>query len=431
MNKTLLYDLDDKMPLKHVGIYGFQELLSILVATLLIANICSVSVGAGLIGAGLSTIIYILITRWKSNVYISNSGTYVAPVLFAFATGGATSALVGAITICIIYCLFGIIFQHFSIDTLYKFLPIPLIASVTILIGLSLIGFVPTYLGDTGIWGTIIALIVAVSIVVTMHYGKGKMKTLPFLVGVGIGYVLCIILTITGIAPLVDFSVFNNVQLLQIPDFNFLHLTPISTTTIVSIIIIYAAYSLTGACEIIADHQAMSVVIGRDLFKLNGIRRIFVAMGIANAASGFISGLGQTSYGEGTGCTAASKVANAKVTFTTSLFLIFMGFCGPIQALMVSIPSIVFAGASLVLYPLIAIAGFKMLINNQVNLDNSKNLALVAVPISVGLGGIVIGGSTISFSGTALALIIGIILNLILKDKKEVQKETQKETETT
>ena len=99
----MIYKLDDKIPIKHVFLYGFQELLAIIVATLLIANICNVSVGAGLIGAGVSTIIYILITRWKSNVYISNSGTYVAPCLFALATGGPTAALIGAITICIIY----------------------------------------------------------------------------------------------------------------------------------------------------------------------------------------------------------------------------------------------------------------------------------------------------------------------------------------
>lgn len=419
----MIYNLDDKMPLKHVGIYGFQELLAIIVATLLIANLVGVSTGAGLIGVGLSSILYVLCTRGKSNVYISNSGTFVAPCLFAFAAGGATAALIGAAVICVVYIIFGTIFERFSIDTLYKFLPMPLIASVTILIGLSLIGYVPTYLGETGNWGTIVALVSAIAIVLTMHYGKGRMKTLPFLVGVGTGYVMSIILTVTGVASLVDFSVFSGMKLFQLPTFNFMMLTPISWSVIISTIVIYLAYSLTGACEVIADHEAMSVVIGEDLFKKNGIGRIFRAVGLANLLSGFMSGLGQTSYGEGTGCAAASKVANARVTFATSVFLIVLGFFGPFQSFIVSIPSCVFAGASLVLYPLIAIAGFKMLINNKVDLDNSKNLALVAVPISIGLGSIALGGSTFSLSGTALALIVGIILNLILKEHKLVWKE--------
>jgi uracil permease len=166
----------------------------------------------------------------------------------------------------------------------------------------------------------------------------------------------------------------------------------------------------------------MSAVIGHDLIKENGIGRIFVAMGLANGVSGLISGLGQTTYGEGTGCTAVSRVASAKVTGITSIFLILMGFCGPVQALMVSIPSIVYAGASLVLYPLISVAGFKMLINNHADLDKSKNMLLVGLPISIGLGGILLGGSNFSLGGTALALITGIVLNLILKEKSETNE---------
>ena len=412
----MIYNLDDRMPLKHILLYGVQELLAILVATLLIASICGVSVGAGLIGAGLSTLLYILITKGNSNVYISNSGAFVAPVLFAFGTGGATAAVVGGITICVIYIIFGFIFGRLNIATMYKFLPKPLIGAVTILIGLSLIGYVPTYLGESGGWGLVIALITAFIIALVMHYGKGKAKTLPFLIAVGVGYILSVILTLTGVAPLVDLSVFKDAHLFQIPTFNFMALNSIDLTTFFSVVIMYMAYSISAICEVIADHQAMSVVIGDDLFERNGIKRIFIAMGCANALSGIVSGLGQTTYGEGTGCAAASKVANARVTAMTSILLVLMGFCGYIQALMVSIPSCVFAGASLILYPLISIAGFNMLINNQVDLSNAKNMLMVGLPISIGLGGIIIGGANFSLSGTALALIVGIILNLILKE---------------
>lgn len=72
----------------------------------------------------------------------------------------------------------------------------------------------------------------------------------------------------------------------------------------------------------------------------------------------------------------------------------------------------------MVLYPLISIAGFKMLINEKTNLDNTKNVLLVSIPIAIGLSGIAIGGSTFALSGIALALIVGIILNLVLKDKE-------------
>lgn len=414
----MIYKLDDHMPFKHVVLYGIQELFAILIATLLIASICDVSVGAGLIGAGVATLIYILFTRGHSNVYVSNSGAYVAPVLLAFGLGGATGAIIGALTVCVIYILFGLIFQQISLENMYKLLPKPLIGTITILIGLSLINYIPSYLGDSGIWGICIALLVVLVIALVMHYGSNRIQTLPFLIAVGVGYIVCLILTITNIYPCIDFSIFNNATLFAVPEFNFMNLNSIGSAAIITIIITYLAYSFSGICEVIADHQAMSVVIGEDLFEKNKISRIFLAMGCANAVSGFTSGLCQTTYGEGTGCAAASRVANYRVTAFTSILLILLGFCGYIQAFIVSIPSVIFAGASFVLYPLIAIAGFKMLINNRIDLDNSKNMIIVAVPLAIGLSGIAIGGTTFSLGGTALALVVGIILNLILREKK-------------
>lgn len=416
--KNLIYDLHDKIPFKHILLYGFQELLAVIVATLLIASICGVPVGTGLIGAGCATLIYILFTRGKSNVYISNSGAFVAPVLYAFATGGATATIIGGITIMVVYLLMGFFFQKLSIEGLYKIMPKTLIAAITILIGLSLIGYIPTYLGDSGIWGLVVAFITAFSIGLTMFYGKGKLQTLPFLIGILVGYAASIIITLTGVTSLIDINAFKNVTLFQVPRFNFLNMTSISWATALSVIIMYIAYALSCSCEVLADHQAMSVVINHDLLNEVGIFRVFAATGIANCFSGFISGLGQTSYGEGTGCTAASRVASARITAAASVFLILMGFCGYVQAAIASIPSAVFAGASMVLYPLISISGFKMLINNHVDLDNNKNALLVSIPISVGLSGIAIGGASFALSGIALALIIGIILNLVLKENK-------------
>lgn len=417
-NTQLIYNTKDSIPLKHIALYGFQLLLAVLIATLLIANICNVPVGAGLIGAGCSTLIYIAITQGKSNVFISNSGAFVAPVIYAFATGGATGAIIGGLTIFIVYFLMGLLFQKLSINNLYKIIPKTLIASITILIGLSLINYIPTYLGSSGAWGLFVAFITMFVIGLTMFYGKGKLKTIPFLIGIVAGYIISLVLTLTGTAQLVDLSVFSGIRLFQIPNFNFLNINAIKLTTAFSIIIMYVAYALSCSCEIIADHQAMSAVIGQDILKEVGLGKTFIAMGTTNLLSSLVSGLGQTSYGEGTGCAAASKVASTKVSAFAAAMLILMGFCGYVQAAIASVPSAVFAGASMVLYPLISIAGFKMLINEKTNLNNTKNVLLISIPIAIGLSGISIGGSAFALSGIALALIVGIILNLVLKDKE-------------
>ena len=54
----------------------------------------------------------------------------------------------------------------------------------------------------------------------------------------------------------------------------------------------------------------------------------------------------------------------------------------------------------------------------KVDLNVQKNLIIVSAVLSLGISGLVVGGQIISFSATALALIIGVILNLILRDKE-------------
>jgi uracil permease len=52
----------------------------------------------------------------------------------------------------------------------------------------------------------------------------------------------------------------------------------------------------------------------------------------------------------------------------------------------------------------------------QVDLNVQKNLVITSAVLSLGISGLIIGNSTISFSATALALIIGVILNFVLKE---------------
>ena len=103
-----------------------------------------------------------------------------------------------------------------------------------------------------------------------------------------------------------------------------------------------------------------------------------------------------------------------RITIGAALMIIVLGFIGPVQALLASIPSCVFCGSALVLYGFIASSGIRML--QQVDLNQQKNLILVSVILSLGISGIALGGTTLSLSATALALVIGVFLNLILRE---------------
>jgi uracil permease len=266
-------------------------------------------------------------------------------------------------------------------------------------------------------WGVSVALVTMISIALISHYAKGLAKILPFLLGTLVGYAYAIILTVTKAYEVVDFSVFQNLKLFNLPDFAFVHWRPVGWSVLIPIIIMYIAYTISAMMECLSDHAALGGIIGVDLYQRPGLGRIFFGEGMANLVGSVFGGLGECSYGEGVACVGFSRVASTIVTLGAAAILILLGFLAPVQAFIASIPSCVFAGAAIILYGFIACSGVKML--QKIDLNIQKNLIIVSTVLSLGISGLVVGGDTISFSATALALIVGVILNLILREKGE------------
>ena len=189
-------------------------MLSCFTATALIGQVCGVPLSGAFLGAGLATIVYMVCTKGKSPMFISNSGAFVAPVVAALAAGGYTAVAIGGAVACIVYTIFGLIFYKIDVKYLYKFIPKVLIGSVTIVIGINLMGFIPGYIGDTGNLGLGIALITVLAIALSSHYFKGALSMFPFLIGTLVGYVVAIPF------GLVDFSKFEGIHVLRYQQFH-------------------------------------------------------------------------------------------------------------------------------------------------------------------------------------------------------------------
>lgn len=406
----MIYNVRDKMPFGKLILFSLQMMLSVFTATALIAQVCGVEMSGALIGAGLATITYAILTGFQSPMVISNSGAFVAPVLTAMALGGYSAIALGGLVSAIVYTIFGLIFSKVDIEKLYKFMPKVLIGAITVVIGVNLMPFIVSYIGDTGNVGFIIAFITMLAIAISSHYFKGVLSLFPFLIGTLVGYVASIPF------GLVDFSKFNGISLFKMPSFAFMHWTRIDPAIILPIVLLFAAFTVSAVCEALSDHKALSNIIGQDLYAKPGLARIFTGEGVANLVGSVFGGLGQCSYGESVGTIGFSKCASIYPTIGAAVLLIFMGFFEPIQAFIASIPSCVIGGGSAcVLYGFISASGIKLL--KDVNLDNQKNLIICSVVMSIGISGVVFGNNTIQLTGTALALVVGIILNLILKEK--------------
>lgn len=280
---------------------------------------------------------------------------------------------------------------------------------------MNLATFEVTYTHNSSVWEVIVAILVMFVVALSSHYFKGFMRTIPFLFGIGFGYILCLILKACGI-DIISFEAFNHMQ--WYPDLAFLKWSGAdwSWSNFGQTILFFLPVALAGACEHISDHKTLSNIIGTDLLEEPGLDKTLIGDGVASAIGTVIGGLPNTSYGESIATIGFSRVASVWISTAAAAFIGLLSFCGPITAFIQTIPSCVFGGCALILYGYIAASGLKTLMNNKVDLNDNKNLTIVSVVLCAGVGGIFLFSE--AFKGVSLAMVLGIILNLILRERK-------------
>ena len=422
----MLYNINDRLPTKRLIVAALQQVIACFVATILIPQICGVPIAPAMVGAGIGTLVYQFFTRSQSPMFISSSGAFVAAVMGALALGTApnfTAVAIGGIIVGIVYCIIGGIINHFGTDWINKLLPPVVIGPVVAVIGLNLATFLPTYFQVNGQYSLIgfgFGMLTLAITALISHYGKGFIKNLPFLFAILIVYVIASITTAIHHVPLVDFSAFNNVHLFAMPDFSFFHIdfTTFNWKLLPQILLLFLPLSLVTFSEHISDHKALSAVIGTDLTEYPGLGNTVIGDGIASTVGCFIGALPNTSYGESVGTTGFSKICSKHVIRLAAIIMAIAGFFGPLQAFLVSIPSCIFGGCAAILYGYITLSGIRTIKDSGIDLNNNKNVIILASILTLGVSGVVCNFGVISFGTTALAMIVGIALNMILKEEK-------------
>lgn len=416
---NLIYNINEKpkKPAEWI-LYTLQMLLSVFVATVLIANICGTPVSSCLVAACFGTLIYELITGFKSPMFISSCGATVSAVCGALALNASGNnylmVFMGGLVIAVVYAIFALLFKWKGVTFINSILPASIVGAITIVIGLNLATFEVGYTHNSNIWEVLVAIATMIVVAVTSQYFRGFMKTIPFLFGIGFGYLLCLLLKAFGI-DIINFDAFNQMQ--WYPDLTCLKWSAAdwSWSNFAQTILLFLPVALAGCCEHISDHKTLSNIIGTDLLETPGLDKTLIGDGVASAVGTVIGGLPNTSYGESIGAIGFSRVASVWISTCTAVTLGVMSFIAPITAFIQTIPSCVFGGCALILYGYIAASGLKTLINNKVDLENNKNLTIIAVVLCAGVSGIFL--FTESFGGVSLAMVLGILLNIVLKDK--------------
>ena len=290
-------------------------------------------------------------------------------------------------------------------------MPPVVIGPTVAIIGLSLAGNAVGDLMSVGYVGIICGIVTLLTVIICSVYGNKTLKLIPFIVGIAAGYIVALLF------GKVDFSAFSNMSWL--PNFTFLEATKgikeLNASYLLTIIIAYIPVAFVVFAEHIADHKNLSSIIGHELLEDPGLHRTLLGDGVGSMVGAFFGGCPNTTYGESVACTAISGNASVYVTITTAVMAIVVSFIGPFTTLLATIPSFVMGGVCVALYGFISVSGLKQL--QRVDLNDNKNLFVVASILVFGVGGFTLTFGKVTLTAVACSLIFGIIVNLITNRK--------------
>lgn len=441
----LIYQIKDKPKFLQVVLFALQQVLAIMAATIAVPAIINQATGseltasAALFGAGVGSIIYLLCTKSSSPVFLGSSFAFIGSMLSAF--GGAASMtvgyiglIIGAVMAGLVYVIIAIVVKFCGVQWINKLMPPVIIGPTVAIIGLSLSGNAVGDLMSSSVQGgsSYVALICGlVTLFVTMltsTYGKKTFRMIPFIIGILAGYAVASIFALIGNATnnpalkVINYDAFNNCGIFAVPGFAFVKggkegLSGVTATYLLTLFAAYAPVAFVVFAEHLADHKNLSSIIGTDLLEEPGLTRTLLGDGIGSMFGAFFGGCPNTTYGESIACVAITRNASSVSIWGAAIMCIIFSFLSPLMAFLESIPSCVMGGVCVALYGFIAVSGFKMF--QQVDLNKNRNLFVASVVFITGVGGMVVSFGKVEIRTVACALILGIVTNLMLSREKE------------
>ena len=448
----LYYDIQDKPKFPQLIIYAVQQLLAIMAATLVVPLIIGheMQPSAALFGAGVGTLIYQLFTKGKSPVFLGSSFAFIGSMSAAFA-GGVSAALgyagiiLGAVFAGLVYVVIALLVKFVGVNWIDKLMPKQVIGPTVAIIGLSLAanaigdlqkgdvnalveieGEMVSQMATNPLIAVLCGLVALFVTMICSTYGKKSIKLIPFIIGILSGYALAAVFTVIGNSAgidalkVIDFGVFSQMSLFEIPRFTFLTamdgIKEINASYIGTIAMAYLPVAFVVFAEHIADHKNISSIIEKDLLKEPGLDKTLLGDGVGSMFGAFFGGCPNTTYGESVACVAITRNASVATIRAAAIGAILISFFSPFVAFVDSIPACVMGGVCMALYGFIAVSGLKMI--QSVDLEDNRNLFTVSVILISGIGGLTLNFGKITITAVACALILGIITNLILGKKK-------------
>lgn len=427
----LSYGVDDKPKLLSQILLGFQHIFAafggIILVPIMIASSLKFSpamstalISSAILVAGIATFIQsrgIGPVGARVACIMGTDITFVAPAIVIGKKFGIQGIL-GAT----ILGGFMVIILSFFIKYIMKLFPELITGIVVCLIGLTLIPVsIDWAAGGSGAhdYGSLrnigIALIVTVVTLLLNHYGKGLLSSASILIGMIVGYVICIAF------GMVDFASVSKASAMTLPRvFNY------GVKFKLDVLLPFIPAYFVSVISTVGNLRAINEISGIE----NGDDRIsrgVLSDGIGSVIAGVFGTMPNTSFSQNVGLIPLTKVASRFVTMMAGIILVVLGLFPKFAAIINVMPQPVLGGVGIVMFGTVAAAGIQTL--SRVKLDN-RNILIIAVSIGLGLGvtfrpeilsNLPEGLKMIFSSGISTGTIVALILNLILRKQKNTR----------
>jgi len=446
-NSSIGYLPNECPPIWKLILYAIQQVIVMFPATVAVALITGFHISTTIFASGLATLCFILVTRGQIPLYYGSSFSYIAAIGSLMASDALASytlnekiavAQFGIVMSGFVSIIAGFIVNRFGQDSIEKVLPASITGPIAMVIGLTLAGTALSDASSIAIdnFGTlpagdvelaknmawVISLVTLISTILFSVYLKGFMGQLPLILGPVVGCITAyIIKAATGIDLFKVLPETANSKLFALPIFTLPKPTWMAVAAIMPI-------AIATIPESTAHVYQLDIYVN-DLAKKKGTDKRYpiaeklglnlIGDGIGDIVAGLIGGPAGTNYGENISAMAITKVFSVPVLIAASVIAMIISCFTPLINVIYSIPAAVIGGLEIYLFGAIAAQGIAIMVEKKVDLFSSKNIALIATIMIIGLGGQYAYGGNIPFFGlnvpcVAGAAIFGIILNIIL-----------------
>ncbi|MGI6188718.1 MAG: xanthine permease [Clostridiales bacterium] len=429
--------------------YAIQQVIVMFPATVAVAIITGFHISTTIFASGLATLCFILVTGRKIPLYYGSSFSYIAAIgslMASEALAGYTLndkiaiAQFGIVMSGFVSIAAGIIVNRFGQDTIEKILPASITGPIAMVIGLTLAGTAlqdaasiaidaagtPAVPESQAAFATnmawTVSLITLIATILFSVYLKGFAGQIPLLLGPIAGCLAAFIIRMTTgvdlfkVLPETANSGFFALPIFTLPKPSWMAVAAIMPVAIATIPESTAhIYQL----DIYVNDLANKKKAGKryKIAELLGLN--LIGDGLGDIVAGLIGGPAGTNYGENISAMAITRVFSIPVLAAASIIAMVISCFTPLINAIYSIPASVIGGMEIYLFGAIAAQGVAIMIEKKVDMFSSKNIAVIATIMVIGLGGQYAYGGNIPFFGIQVpciagAAIFGIIMNLIL-----------------